>query len=468
MISMETETKKFSAEIGKVLNLMIHSLYTNKDIFIRELISNASDACDRLRLLSYSKPELMKKKFKIIFKVDKDKRLLTISDNGIGMNKQDLIENLGTIAHSGTQHFLSQITGDTKKDNLLIGQFGVGFYSVYMSSSIVSVISKKVEETQAYCWTSDGQGEYTISETDSDLANGTIINLTIKESEDVYLDHFRIKNIIKTYSDHIAIPIFFTDPNGKEIQVNSFSAIWTRNKSDITPQQYEEFYRSVSYSADKPWLILHNKNEGAVEFTNLLFIPTSKTFDLYNPDRKRRVKLYIKRVFITDENVELIPQFLRFLRGIVDSEDLPLNISRETLQYNPIMEKIRTSISKRILNELKKKKDENIEQYQEFWSTFGPVLKEGLCEGLSDPDPLLSVCIFYSAKLAKFISFDEYINNFQQGQDVIYYLSGEDIDKLKQSPQIEGFLNKNIDVLLFIDTVDDFWVNVILNIKIIN
>ena len=465
---MTTEKKKFDAEVGKILNLMIHSLYSNKEIFMRELISNSSDACDKLRYLSQSDPKLIEgdTALKISVKIDKDKKQIIVRDNGIGMNQQDLIENLGTIARSGTSNFLSSLSGDAKKDNMLIGQFGVGFYSAFMVADTITVTSKKAGEDKAYTWQSDGLGEYTVGDAEGDFARGTEVIVHVKQEEDSFLDHFRLKHIVKSYSDHIAVPIYFIDEaTGNETQLNSASALWTRPKSELTDEQYKEFYKTLSYSLDDPWMTIHNKNEGMVEFTNLLFIPSTKTFDLFHPDRKRRVKLYIKRVFISDENIDLIPSYLRFLRGVVDSEDLPLNISRESLQHNSTLEKIKSAITKKVLGELKKKKDESIEEYAKFWANFGAALKEGLCEATSDHDKLLETCIFRSALHNKMISLDEYIANFKDGQDTIYYLSGDDPVKLLSSPQIEGFVNKNIDVLLFTDTVDDFWVNVNSNYK---
>jgi molecular chaperone HtpG len=464
---MTDQKKKFDAEVGKILQLMIHSLYTDKEIFIRELVSNSSDACDKLRYLSQTDAGLIGQdgSFKISISVDKDKSTLTVRDNGIGMSKDELSENLGTIAKSGTQNFLNQLSGDSKKDSMLIGQFGVGFYSSFIVADNVTVTSKKAGEDKAHMWSSDGQGEYTISDTDRPFTRGTEIVLHIKEEDNVYLDHFRLKHIIKSYSDHIAVPIFFIDENGVENQLNSSSAIWKRQKSDVTEEQYEEFYKSIAHAPDKPWLTMHNHNEGVTEFTNLLYIPSSKTFDLFHPDRKCRVKLYIKRVFIADESVDLIPQNLRFLRGVVDSEDLPLNISRQTLQNNPTLAKIKSAITKKVLSELGKKKESARDEYLLFWNNFGGVLKEGLCELASDHEKLLEVCIFRSAIHNKMITLDEYLANCKEENKTIYYLSGDDPEKIKNSPQIEGFLSKGIDVLLFTDTVDDFWVNVNGNYK---
>ncbi|KAJ6645066.1 Chaperone protein HtpG, partial [Pseudolycoriella hygida] len=468
-LNMVQEKKKFDAEVGKILNLMIHSLYSNKEIFMRELISNSSDACDKLRHLSITSPKLTEDDpiFKITVKVDKEKKQIIIRDNGIGMNKEDLIDNLGTIARSGTDNFLQNLSGDAKKDNMLIGQFGVGFYSAFMIADTITVNSKKAGEEKAYSWQSDGVGEYIVGELeDSSFTRGTEVIIHVKPQEESYVDHFRIKHIVKSYSDHIAVPIYFVEETtSNEVQLNTASALWTRPKSEVSEEQYKDFYKTLSYSVDDPWLIIHNKNEGMVEFTNLLFIPSTKTFDLFHPDRKRRVKLYIKRVFISDENIDLIPSYLRFLRGVVDSEDLPLNISRESLQHNSTLEKIKATITNKVLGELKKKKDESIEEYGKFWANFGAALKEGLCEATADHDKLLETCIFRSSVQGKMISLDEYISNFKEGQDTIYYLSGDDPAKLLSSPQIEGFLSKNIDVLLFTDTVDDFWVNVNSNYK---
>jgi len=459
---MTQEKKKFTAEVGKVLHLMIHSLYTNKDIFVRELVSNASDACDKLRYLSQIDSALSSdEELRILITVDKDKREVIIEDNGIGMSHDDMVENLGTIAKSGTQAFLEQLTGDSKKDSHLIGQFGVGFYSAFMVADSVNVISVKAGTNEAYEWCSEGDGEYTISKVESDLTRGTRIIVHVKDGLDDYVDHFRVKHIVKTYSDHIAAPIYFVDEAGNKVKVNSSSALWTRQKNDITEDRYQEFYKSVSYATDKPWLTMHNRNEGIVEYTNLLFVPTTKTFDLFHPDRKRRVKLYIKRVFITDENVDVIPHYMRFLRGVVDSEDLPLNISRENLQHNATIDKIRNSITKRVISELAKKKEESREEYELFWKNFGAALKEGLCEISSEPEKLLELCLFFSCKQNKLVSLDEYIASLPaENNKSIYYLSGENPEKLKSSPQIEGFLAKDIDVLIFTDPVDDFWVNV--------
>ena len=467
MTEKNEQKLKFSAEISKVLQLMIHSLYTNKDIFLRELISNASDACDKLRYEAVTNPALasLDSDYKIAISFNKEQKTLTISDNGIGMGREDLINNLGTIAKSGTQEFLSKLAEkETTNDWPLIGQFGVGFYSSFMIADKVSVVSCRAGQNDCWSWESDGSGEFTvapIAPSADTLQRGTRITLDIKAGQEVYLDKFRLRHIIQTYSDHISFPITVTDEEGHTETVNTASALWMRSKSDITPEQYKEFYHHVSHSPDEPWLTLHNKAEGKLEYTNLLFIPSSKPFDLFHPDRKRRIKLYVKRVFITEENVDLVPHYLRFLRGIVDSQDLPLNISRETLQDNPLLSKIKDSLVKRVLSELKKKGETDEEAYKLFWKNFGPVLKEGLCEATTPREQILEACRFAStASGAEGItSLDGYISRMKEGQDQIYYLTGDRIETLLSSPQLEGFAKRGIEVLLLSDPVDAFWVS---------
>ncbi len=466
MPEKNAELLKFNAEVSKVLQLMIHSLYTNKDIFVRELVSNASDACDKLRHAALQQPKLTEgdAEFKIGIAIDKKNRTVTLSDNGIGMSKGELIANLGTIAKSGTQEFLSQLAETNKKDMPLIGQFGVGFYSSFMVADKVTVVSTAAGSSETWQWESDGQGEFTISPVEK-KERGTSITLHLKKSEDQYLDSFRLRHIVQTYSDHISFPILITGEEGTPEVVNTASALWVRNKSDITPEQYKEFYHHVSHQPDDPWLVMHNKAEGKLDYTSLLFVPSLKPFDLFHPESKRRVKLYVKRVFITEENVEVIPRWLRFLRGIVDSEDLPLNISRETLQANPLLGKIRDSVVKRVLAELKKKSGEDAEGYKIFWNNFGSVLKEGLCEGAGPREEILEVCRFHSTAGDEATGLDAYISRMKEKQEQIYYLSGENLEALKGSPQIEGFRKRSIEVLLFTDHVDDFWTNVVLEYK---
>lgn len=457
----QTETIKFNAEVDKVLQLMIHSLYTNKDTFLRELVSNAADACDRLKYEASTKENITTEPFKIKISVNEEKGELAIQDNGIGMTRQELIENLGTIATSGTQKFLKRMS-DNPKDMQLIGQFGVGFYSAFMVAENVTVISRKATKKEVWQWSSKGDGEFTLSKPDRDFEaqHGTIVILKLREDEREYLDRFRITNIISTYSDHISVPIEFVSDK-EPSTINSSSALWMRSKSDVSEDECKAFYHKVALASDDPWMILHNKNEGAVEYTNLLFIPSTKPFDLFHPDRKRRIKLYIKRVFINDDGVDLIPHYLRFMRGVVDSTDLPLNISREVLQHNKIIEKIKQSITNRVITELGKRLTEERDSYVTFWENFGAVLKEGLCEGGLNGDKLLDICLFKSSKLNKLITLAEYVENMPSDHKFIYYITGDDGINLANHPQLEGFKEKDIDVLLFTDTVDTFWVNVL-------
>lgn len=468
--TMTSVTQPFSAEISKVLKLVIHSLYTNRDIFLRELISNASDACEKLRYLALTKPELMKddSELKIRIRADLKAGTLSIRDNGIGMNAEDMVNNLGTIAKSGTEQFLAQLSGDNKRDASLIGQFGVGFYSAFMAADKVEVTSRKAGEKQGWHWESAGEGEFSIQPAEGELPRGTTITLHLREDAKQYLDKFKLMHIIETYSDHIGFPIDYADEEHPEAEVvNAGSAIWTRNKSDITEEQYREFYRHVGHSPDEPFLTLHNKVEGVMSYTNLLFVPSMRPFDLFHPDRKRRVKLYVKRVFITDENVDLIPRYLRFLKGIVDSEDLPLNISRETLQDNPMLAKVRDSITKKMLGELKKKAEKEPESYAKFWGNFGSALKEGLCEATLEKDQIFEACRFTSThgNGDQLTSLDAYINRMKDGQEHIYYINGDRLETLAKSPQLEGFRKKGVEVLLLTDHVDDFWVNVATSYK---
>jgi len=458
------ETFEFGAETGKILQLVIHSLYANKDIFLRELISNSSDALDKFRYESLSNDKLDEsgEPLRITITFDEQNSLLNISDNGIGMNREDLIENLGTIARSGTQKFLEAISGDKKADVTLIGQFGVGFYSAFMVASEAEVISRKAGDSQAWVWRSKADGKYTVSPSEENQGRGTTIKLTIKEDSKDFLDKHRISHIVHTYSDHISFPVELVDEDGTVQNLNAGKALWTKPKSEITEEQYTEFYKHVAHAGDKPWITLHNKVEGAIQYTNLLFIPSVKPFDLFHPDRATRVRLYVKKVFISEQNIDLIPRNLRFLRGIIDSEDLPLNISRETLQHNNVLRKINSSITKKVLGELKDKAKKEPEEFAKFWDNFGSVLKEGLCEGIdASRDQLLEVCHFRTTKSGeKVISLDTYIENMQEGQKSIYYLSGDSLEAIKNSPQLEGFLKKNIEVILLTDSVDDFWTTV--------
>ena len=454
---MAEEKMEFQAEVSKVLGLVINSLYSNKEIFLRELISNSSDACDKLRYLSLTDQQLAKglAEFSINITTVKKDRTITIADNGIGMNNADLVENLGTVARSGTIEFLESLSGDEKKDSALIGQFGVGFYASFSVAEKVEVLTRKAGEKQAWLWTSDGKSSYSIAEAERNDP-GTSVTVYLKKEEKDYIEEARIRNIVRTYSDHISIPIMLAGKEG-ETQINTGSAIWTRQKKDITDEQYKEFYHHVANVYDEPWLTLHNRAEGKIEYTNLMFIPSSKPYDLMNPDRKNRLQLYVKRVFITDDCDDLMPAYLRFVRGIVDSEDLPLNVSREMLQHNVVVKRIRSALIRRVFNELKKKAEKDPEEFSKFWANFGAVLKEGLYEDHENRDKILEIVRFNSTASDKLISLAEYVERMKKGQTEIYYISGEGLDLVKASPQLEGFKARGIEVLLMTDPVDEFW-----------
>ena len=454
---MAEEKMEFQAEVSKVLGLVINSLYSNKEIFLRELISNASDACDKLRYLSLTDQQLAKglAEFSINITTVKKDRTITIADNGIGMNNADLVENLGTVARSGTTAFLESLSGDEKKDSALIGQFGVGFYASFSVAEKVEVLTRKAGEKQAWLWTSDGKSSYSIAEAERNDP-GTSVTVYLKKEEKDYIEEARIRNIVRTYSDHISIPIMLAGKEG-DTQINTGSAIWTRQKKDITDEQYKEFYHHVGNVYDEPWVTLHNRAEGKIEYTNLMFIPSSKPYDLMNPDRKNRLQLYVKRVFITDDCDDLMPAYLRFVRGIVDSEDLPLNVSREMLQHNVVVKRIRSALIRRVFNELKKKAEKNPEEFSKFWANFGAVLKEGLYEDHENRDKILEIVRFNSTASDKLISLAEYVERMKKGQTEIYYISGEGLDLVKASPQLEGFKARGIEVLLMTDPVDEFW-----------
>jgi molecular chaperone HtpG len=455
------ETRSFQAEVSRLLDIVAHSLYSEKEIFLRELISNASDACDRLRYAALTEPALAEgdADFRVVLTPVKSSRTLTIADNGIGMNHDELIENLGTIARSGTAAFVNQLTGDAKQDMSLIGQFGVGFYSAFMVADRVEVLSRKAGDSEGWRWVSDGKGSFTI-EPAANVPRGARITLHMREGDEDYLEPHRIRQIVKTYSDHIALPIVLADGN-KEETINSASALWTRPRAEITAEQYKEFYHHVGHGFDEPWLTLHAKAEGVLEYTFLLFVPSQKPFDLFDPERKPRLKLYVRRVFITDEGTELVPAYLRFVKGIIDSEDLPLNISREMLQSNPMVARIRQQLTRRVLTELSKKASEAPEEYARFWDNFGAVLKEGLYEDREQRETLLSLARFRSTGRDGLISLDDYVAAMRPGQEAIYTIAGENLDLLKKSPQIEGFRARGVEVLLLTDPIDEFWASAV-------
>ncbi len=459
----QPETRTFAAETSRVLQLMIHALYTNRDIFLRELVSNASDACDKLRYEAQQNQSLLgdAPELTVHLSFDVKARTLTVADTGMGMNREDLITHLGTIAKSGTAEFLKQMSGDTTKDVNLIGQFGVGFYSAFMVADRVQVVSRKAGESEGWQWESDGQGSFTIASAAQAAARGTTITLHLKSDAKEYADRHRLGHIISTYSDHIRFPITLTDSEGVVHTLNDGSAIWTRPKNEISEEQYQHFYHDVSHSPEKPWAVLHHKAEGKTEYTSLLFIPGMKPFDLFHPERSSRVKLYVKRVFIADEGIALIPPYLRFLRGVVDSADLPLNISRETLQKSPVLDKIRESVTSKVLSELKKRAEKDAGAYADFWQHFGAVLKEGLCEANAPREKILDACRFYSSEGGDaLVGLADYRSRMKEGQEAVYFLTGDSLEALRRSPQIEGFRARGIEVLLLSDHVDDFWPNV--------
>jgi len=453
------ETLSFQAEMSRLLDIVAHSLYSDKEVFLRELISNASDACDRLRHEALTKPELAAgdSDYRISITVDEAAKTITVADNGIGMDRDDLVENLGTIARSGTSAFLDSLTGDARKDTSLIGQFGVGFYSAFMVAERVEVVTRRAGEDAAWRWSSEGKGSFTIEPAERDSRGATVI-VHLRDEEKGYLNKDRLSGIVKRYSDHIPFPITLAEAGGEAEQANTGAALWTRPKSEITEDQYKEFYHHVAHMVDDPWTTLHFHAEGVIDYRALLFIPSVQPFDLFQPERESRVKLYVKRVFITDHETGLVPPWLRFLRGIVDSEDLPLNVSREMLQDNPVTAKIRQGIVKRVLDDLEKKAKDDAVSFGSFWKNFGAVLKEGIYEGASERDRLVKLCRFRSTGSDALVSLDDYVGRMKDGQDEIYYISGEDAGALAKSPQLEGFRAKGIEVLLMTDPVDDFWV----------
>ena len=464
---MSKETFSFQAEVSKLLDIVAHSLYSQKEIFLRELISNASDACDKLRYEALTNPALTEGSapYQITLRADKKAKTLTVTDNGIGMNRQDLVETLGTIARSGTQAFMEAMAaarGDAKKkrgDVDLIGQFGVGFYSAFMVAERIEVTTRRAGDDKAWLWISDGRGEFTVEEAARD-GHGTDVVVFLKKDDKEYLEPMRIRTIVKTYSDHIGLPVVLAG-DGKDLAdetLNTASAIWTRQKKDISDDDYMEFYHHVSHMFDDPWLTLHNRVEGVQSYTSLLYVPSSRPFDLFHPERKSQLKLYVKRVYITDNCDELLPGYFRFVRGIVDSEDLPLNISREMLQHNPQLQRIRKALTKRLFTDLAKKAEGAAEEYATFWENFGAVLKEGLYEDLEHREQLFELARFRSTGADGLSSLKDYIGRMKEGQDAIYYITGEDAHQVAQSPQLEGFKAKGIEVLLLTDPVDEFWV----------
>lgn len=455
----------FQADVSKMLDIVINSLYSEKQIFLRELISNASDACDKLRYLALTSPDIAKASgaFKIVLKPDQKENTLTISDNGIGMNKQDLIDHLGTIAKSGTADFVKNAS-DNGSICELIGQFGVGFYSAFMVADKVEIVTKKAGEDQAWKWVSNGIDGFEITEAKKDV-NGTDIKLFLKKDEKNYVDTIYLRQIVRTYSDHIDYQIVLDlDKVGEEV-INKGSALWARNKAEITKEQYRDFYQHISHNFDDPWLTLHFKAEGNLEYTGLLFVPKKAPYDLFQPDKKNSFKLYINKVFISDKIEQLMPNYLRFVKGVIDSADLPLNISREMLQNSPLMEKIKNGTVSRLLKELKKK-TKDYDDYIEFWNNFGIVLKEGIYEDIKNRLEIAEISYFYSTNdNVRLTSLDEYISRCGEEQKAIYYITGDDIAVLRNNPQLEAFKQKGIEVLLMNEPIDEFWPQVLPNYK---
>ena len=469
----KSEKLEFQTEVSQLLKLMINSVYSEKEVFVRELVSNASDACDKLRYLATTKEKLLQSDpdLKIQIEIDKKENQITITDNGIGMNRDDLVNNLGTIARSGTAQFIKEAT--ETKDLSLIGQFGVGFYSAFMVASDLTVVTRKAGEKKLWIWKSDGESNFTIDESDDleqlNSNRGTKIILSITKEGKEYLEKTRIEEIIRKYSDHISIPIFVRDTKDKEDEkpeaINSALALWTRPKNKIAKEQYKEFYNHVGQMFDDPWLTSHYKAEGQIEYTVLNFIPSTKPFDLYDPARENRLKLYVKKVFITDNCPELIPPYLRFLRGVIDSEDLPLNISREMLQNNPVVKKIRNALVRRTIGDLKKKLANDRSSYEEFWSNFGPVIKEGIYEDTEKKDTLLEIALFKNSNSSKLITLDEYIEAMGKKQNDIYFITGDSYNNVINNPSLEGYKSRGINVLILDDAVDSFWTSATPNFK---
>ena len=449
----------FQAEVAKLLQLMVHSVYSDRDVFLRELISNASDALDKLRYEAIAKPELLEKEpaLTITITPDKTAKTLTITDTGIGMSADELAGNLGTIAKSGTEAFVKK----AKDAPDLIGRFGVGFYAAFMVADKVTVTSRKAGAAKTHSWESDGLGTFTVEEAEK-TPRGTTITLHLKEDAKDYLDAWKIESVVKAYSDHIAHPIMLAG-EGEPRQINSGSAIWTRSKSEVTEDQHKEFFASLSHGGGDPALTIHYRAEGRHEYNVLLYVPGEKPFDLYDPERKGRQKLYVRRVFIADD-AQLLPPYLRFVRGVVDSADMPLNLSREMLQNNPDVAAVRKAVTNRVLQELKKLAEKDAAAFTKIWEQFAPVIKEGLYEDFERRDQILEFARFASTK-APVLTLKDYVAGLKENQTAIYYITGEDAKKAAASPQLEGYKARDIEVLLLTDPVDSFWVRTVMGFE---
>ncbi|MEW6166752.1 MAG: molecular chaperone HtpG [Pseudomonadota bacterium] len=456
---MTSEKREFQAEVRQLLHLMIHSLYSNREIFLRELISNASDACDKLRFLAIDKPELLGgDELAIELVPDPASGTLTVKDNGVGMSRDEVIDNLGTIARSGTRRFLDAMTGDQKKDAQLIGQFGVGFYSAFIVADKVTVLSKRAGDDEAVRWESDGQGEFTV-EPSFKTDRGTEVILHLRDDAREFLEDYRLRAIVRRYSDHIGVPIRLRKEKGEPETLNQARAFWTRPKTELKDEDYKQFYQHLAHGFDEPLAWAHHRVEGTLEYTSLLYIPTQAPFDLWDREHTRGVQLYVKRVFIMDKAAELLPAYLRFVRGLVDTADLPLNVSREILQNNRTVEKIRSALTKRVLDLLDELASTRPEDYAKFWATFGPVFKEGLVEDAGNRERIARLCRFHSTTQTDKpeATLDAYLGRMAAGQDKIYYLTAETLAAARSSPHLEGFRAKGYEVLLLVDRIDE-WV----------
>lgn len=472
-VTAGAETLGFQAEVKQLLHLMIHSLYSNKEIFLRELVSNASDACDKLRFQAIDHPDLLQgdSELRIRITYDQGARTITIADNGIGMTRDEAVANLGTIARSGTKEFFSQLTGDKQKDAQLIGQFGVGFYSSFIVADKVSVLTRRAGTAtgEAVQWESDGQGEFSITPAEKE-DRGTAVTLHLREGEDDFLSGWKLREILRRYSDHISLPIQmqkeeWDSEKSEQVKkdewetVNQASALWTRSKSDITDEQYKEFYKHVSHDFEDPLAWTHNRVEGRNEYTQLLYVPKRPPFDLYDRDARRGVKLYVKRVFIMDDAEQLLPSYLRFVRGVIDSADLPLNVSREILQESRDVRAIREGSAKRILSLLEDLAENKADEYADFWEKFGQVLKEGIGEDAANKERIAKLLRFASTHTgtsAQTVSLADYVGRMKEGQDKIYYVSAETYAAAANSPHLEIFRKKGLEVLLLSDRVDEW------------
>lgn len=460
------ETHEFKAEVSRLLDILIHSVYSEREVFLRELVSNASDACDKLRYEALTQPDLMKDdtELKITIQPDSEAKTLTVSDNGIGMSHDELAENLGTLARSGTRAFMAEANAAEGGDKAaLIGQFGIGFYSAFMVADHVEVTSRRAGDKAAWSWSSDGTGSYEIAKAGMDApARGTRITLHMRENAEEFLIGERIRSIVKTYSDHVPLPIELAEEDKEKGHVdvsvlNAARALWTRPKAEISDEDYKEFYGHITGLYDDPAHIVHYRAEGRHEYSVLLFVPKSRPFDLFDPDRKGRIKLYVRRVLITDE-AEMLPGYLRFVRGVVDSEDMPLTVSREMLQNNPVASSIRKALTKRVLSELSKMAEKQPEDYAALWEAFGAVIKEGLYEDYERRDELLELARFNStAEGEDMRTLKDYVSGMPENQTAIYYITGDSAEAVAASPQLEGFRARGVEVLLLTDPVDSFW-----------